>query len=484
MLGVAGLACHPDTAPDRPASEAAAASRGWHYRVRLEDTAAAAHVTLCFEGKPTGRLIPSEPEALDLIVDAHIVDASRSGRRLSGARGGGLALDDVAAQDCIAYDIDFFEAARSKSMSRKIRWEGESVLLRPSMWLWHPSRVPSGTEITLTFELPEGVAASVPWPLLDGRRDGRNPTYGLDPTAFRWLGYNVFGKPHIQRFRAAGTRIELTVLDAERAATGEGLRRWATDAAHSVALLYGTYPRDHLQIVVVPVDGRGSTIYFGAAGRGGGAGVYISMDASARDEDLPGGWTTVHELLHHGMPFVEDPWMGEGWVSYYTEIMRTRMGHRSEQEGWQELHEAFGRGRRGGRGMSLRRISEAMHEAFAYQRVYWGGAAIAFFIDVALREDSGGKLSLDDAMRELRRCCGEARHKWEAEALLEKLDTWYGKPLFTEIALGHLDGASFPPVDEVFARLGVRIEDNRVVLDESHPNAAMRRAIMAPRRFP
>jgi hypothetical protein len=249
-------------------------------------------------------------------------------------------------------------------------------------------------------------------------------------------------------------------------------------------MLYGSFPRDHLQIVVVPVAHGGGPIGFGAAGRGGGAGVYILMNAAARDDELLGTWTTVHELLHHGMPFVADAWMAEGWVSYYTEIVRTRMGHRTEREGWQKLAEAFGRGRRDLRDLPLGQLSERMHETHAYQGVYWSGAAIAFILDVALREDSNGALSLDDAMRELRRCCGDALVKWKADDLLARLDAWYGKPLFTQTAHEHLHRTAFPPVEPVFARIGVTFEQGQVVLDDDHPNAPLRRSIMAPRPSP
>lgn len=473
VLVIAGCRDVPTT--ELPERETSATLRGLHYRAQLQEGARAAHVTLCFEGEPTGLLVPGNPDARDHVHDAHVVDGPRLPRRDRG-----FVLDGIAQEDCIAYAVDFDAMADAERSSRRIRWTGDSVLVQPSLWLWRPARLPSGVDITLGFELPEGIDASVPWP----RIDDRTPTYRLDSTAFHWLAFSVFGRPRIQRFAAAGAQIELAVLDAPMTATADGLRRWATDAAQSVALLYETFPRERLQIVVVPVTRGGGTVYFGAAGRGGGPGVYILMDSTARDDQLPGGWTTVHELLHHGMPFVADAWMAEGWVSYYTEVVRTRMGHRSEQDGWRELAEAFDRGRRDGRGVSIERLSETMHDTYAYQGVYWSGAAIGFILDVEVREDSKNRVSLDDAMRELRRCCGDALTKWTAAELLGRLDRWYGKPLFTTTAREHLNRSSFPPVERAFARLGVRLDGEDVVLDDDHPNADLRRAIMAPRRTP
>ena len=201
----------------------------------------------------------------------------------------------------------------------------------------------------------------------------------------------------------------------------------------------------------------------------------IAFDSAAQAE------ARYRDMLHHGMPFVEDAWMAEGWVSYYTELARTRQGHRTEAEGWQALREAFERGRRARRRGTLQEVSDRIHQSVAYQRVYWGGAAIAFFIDIELRVDSGGEVTLDDAMRELRRCCGDAPRKFTAQELLEHLDAWYGRPLFSTIARAHLGGTDFPAVDRGFRALGIGLTDDGVFLDEADPMAPARRDMMAPR---
>ncbi|MCA9708183.1 MAG: hypothetical protein KDK70_20190 [Myxococcales bacterium] len=231
--------------------------------------------------------------------------------------------------------------------------------------------------------------------------------------------------------------------------------------------------------VYVEGDGEG-TVYFGMAGRGGGPGIYVFLDDHAPAERLPGGWTTVHEMLHHGMPFIDEPWMSEGWVTYYTELLRTRAGFRSEEAGWRAMVEGFGRGRRT-RGMTLEEASARMRELHVYQRVYWGGAAVALLVDVQMRLETDGARSLDDAMRELRRCCGDADHQWAARELLEELDAWYGRPLFTQTADAVLAQPELPDVEAVLAKVGVRVEGDRVRLDDDPAKARHRRAMMAPR---
>lgn len=476
MLGCArGPA--PTAAPEP--TEAAGALRGWHVLAELEPGADGMRVQMCFEGEPPRAVTVTNAAAKPYIEDVRILAPALGGRAQPlPMRGGRVELAALEPGECVGYRVDF-ERMASRESTRTISRIGDSVVVRQSMWMMWPSDAPADAEVTLELALPEGLAASVPWPRSE--RDGRT-TYRLDETITRWLGYTVFGEVAIERFTAHGTEVELVRLDAEMACDDAGLRAWILDALASSALLYGRYPRDRLQVIVVPVGGGGGEVYFGMAARGGGSGVILLVDRDARAVDLPGGWTTVHELLHHGMPFAQEAWMGEGFVSYYTELVRTRMGHRSEAEGWRELAEAFARGRDGSRGLTLAATSARMMELFAFQRVYWGGAAIAFEIDVTMRLDSGGKRGLDDAMRELRRCCGDARRRWPAMELLGKLDKWYGEPIFTTIAKRHLAQRTFPDTNALMETLGVHVEGGRVTLDDRHPAAAMRRAIMAPVR--
>lgn len=459
-------------------AEPAAVLRGWHYDVAVDAALARMDVHMCFDGRPPEAIVPGAAAAAAFVRDVRRADGEPLPRR-----GRGYPLRSLDDDACLDYAVDLRALEADGGTDRLIGRTGRSLLLRPNAWLWRPDALPDGATITARFSLPEGMQVSVPWPTTASDQGGT--TYALDRTALEWLAFVVLGNVTLDRFEHAGAEIELVTLDAPVTCPPEGLRAWVEDAVATVALLYeGRFPRERLQLVVVPVEGGGDgTVYFGMAARGGGAGVQLFLDDHARAEALPGGWTTVHELLHHGMPFVEEAWMAEGWVTYYTEIMRTRAGHRSELEGWQAVLEGFERGRRTDAGMTLAETSEAMHETRAYQRVYWGGAAIALLADVEMRLESNGVRSFDDAMRELRRCCGDADHQWKAQALLEHLDAWYGRPLFTETAKAVLSRSDFPDVSAVLARIGVTEDrDGEARLDDDHPAAAIRRAIMAPIR--
>ncbi len=218
-------------------------------------------------------------------------------------------------------------------------------------------------------------------------------------------------------------------------------------------------------------------MYFGMALRGGGPAVLLLISSAAEDDAFPGEWVAIHEFLHHGMPFIDhdDAWLSEGFVTYYSELLRSRAGFRAEAAGWEALLAGFERGRNAGVGMPLADESRQMHDNGAYQRVYWGGAAIALLADVALREAGS---SLDAAMRELRRCCAATPQIWPAEQVLTTLDVWLdGGPRLRPLVGPILRSAGFPELTAIYRKLGVSMVNGELTLDESAPLAHLRRAI-------
>lgn len=118
-----------------------------------------------------------------------------------------------------------------------------------------------------------------------------------------------------------------------------------------------------------------------------------------------------------------------------------------------------------------------MRRDHAYMRVYWAGTAIALEWDVALRRQSGGRVTLDHAVRELgRRFAGDGRVH-DADDLIAHLDRWHGRPLFSRIAERRLAAHRFPDLTEVYAEL-------QLDADTGSPRGehALRDAIMRPSR--
>ncbi|HEY0137365.1 MAG TPA: hypothetical protein VGB85_24950, partial [Nannocystis sp.] len=317
--------------------------QGWHYTVEPSAALDRLDIEVCFRDRIPARLVADEDGAAD-----YLLSATAGGRalKIDGETGEIVAGD--ARGKCVRYAVDLARMA-DEVVERHMVRIGGVVATSPHLWLWRPEKLFYESEVTLSFELPADMGASVPWPRVAA--DGRRPRHRLSSTAFRWASQVVLGDFHALRFTAAGSEFEVAVMDLPREISDEGLRQWLDVAATTVARLYdGRFPVPHVQVIVVPYPGGGAPVYFGMALRGGGPAVQLLVSSEAKDAQFPGEWVAIHEFLHHGMPFVQhqDAWLSEGFVTYYTEVLTARAGFQDERAAWGALLAGFGRGARSG----------------------------------------------------------------------------------------------------------------------------------------
>lgn len=443
----------------------------WRYRVEVPAALDRLRVEVCFPDAPPRRLKIDEDDAA-AVAAVEAVEADGGAARID-REAAAIVLGRLPPGSCVRYAVDLTSLTEGAGARGGALLDGVA-LVDPRRWLWRPATLYYEAEVELELALADGVAASVPWrPLAAGR-------YALPVTALMWSSQAAFGGLATQTVEAAGARFEVAIVDQPRKLSPAGVTAWLTTAAETVATLYGGFPSERVQVVVVPFPGGGGPVYFGRALRGGGAAVQLLVASEADDASFPGEWVAIHEFLHHGMPFVRqaDAWLSEGLVTYYTEVLPTRRGFRSETAGWQALLDGFARGREDGTGLPLSLESRRMHATHSYQRVYWSGAALALLADVALRT-GGGERSLDAAMRHLLRCCAASPRVWTAAATLRELDAWAGQELFTELAARWLSSAEFPDLAPVYRKLGLDVIRGEVKIHPSAPAADVRRAIFA-----
>ena len=100
-----------------------------------------------------------------------------------------------------------------------------------------------------------------------------------------------------------------------------------------------------------------------------------------------------------------------------------------------------------------------------------------------MRERSAGRESLDDVLDRLQSCCLPAARRWSGPQLFEKLDTLAGRSVFMPLYRRYADTEGFPDTAALFGRLGIDVEDGRVVLRDDAELVDIRRAITrAPSR--
>jgi predicted metalloprotease with PDZ domain len=111
-------------------------------------------------------------------------------------------------------------------------------------------------------------------------------------------------------------------------------------------------------------------------------------------------------------------------------------------------------------------------------QTYWSGAALMLMADARLREVTDGAQSLDTALTAFAACCTEPRRSWRAREVLERLDDITGTRIFSDLYADYADRPGFPPVEPVYAALGLVRDGRRVRLTDGAPLAGIRSAIM------
>lgn len=453
---VLALACITAACAHRP--RGAEPPRAWSYTV--EDHGERWDVELCFADARPPALVAATAAA-EVLIDPR--DAT-TGAALDLTDGDAPRIDLAPMRGpCLTYGVDLTSAA--DGWPRRLPQLGDDRLVANELWLWHPPRIAEDAAITAEFRAREGERVSTPWtPLGDGR-------YALPEAAVRWGSYTAVGDLELHALEVAGGALEVVVLDGPRRLTSAGLRRWLEAAGEAAASLYGAFPRPHLQLLVVPVDGGDEPVIFGAVERGG-ASIFLLINGGAADDEFIGEWVAIHEILHTGMPFVArgDAWLAEGFVTYYTEVVRARTGLKTEEQAWQALFAGFRRGIHDVRGdATLSDASQAMGRLHAYSWVYWGGAAIALLSDVAIREASAGARSLDDGLRHLSRCCAQSSRRWTADEILAEIDAWRGDAGIAPLCREVLATSGFDELPALYRKLGVSVVDENLGVDDTAP---------------
>jgi hypothetical protein len=461
-----GIANDSDGSASASAGTRPAAAPAYRYTIRSDAELRALEVEVCFDGAVPERLSPPTTEARPLLSGA-----THAGRALAVDERG-IDLGGVPPRACPRYRVDL-ENAYGKGGA----WDGASrvgrdALVSPDLWLWPPEpRVP-GAIHRARFELGE-LGVAVAWP-----RDDRAASfpYLIPESTFVWKSQAALGRMARRDIALPGGNIDVALLGAgfdDDAAIVAWLRR----SAEAVAELLGGFPEERALVLLVPRAPTGGS--FGVAVRGGGSVATLFVPRDSRGARLDKDWTAVHELLHFSLPPIvsEDAWLFEGVATYLTALARARAGIIHEREAWWELLDGLARGRASGTGLVLREESRRMHENRAFWRVYWAGAAMALEIDVALRLEGG---ALTETVAALARSRPDPNRLWHASDVVTELDRLTKGHIPSRVVARHLDSADFPDTAELLHHLGVALDGQRVVFDDSAPGADIRRAIAGP----
>jgi hypothetical protein len=438
------------------------AERVHRYTVSIDPGLTQVSVRACFAGQPPIRLTAESLDAASALLAAQVEGA----RKRLEPNGAELNLGSLAQDACIAYSVDVANVQRRHDRTRgPARRVGPDLITDVGLWLWRPGALAEDEDIEIRFTLPEGVCVSAPWQPLRGS-DGAIAAYRVGRGPYDWPAAVAFGTFTERELAVGGARLRVALLHGSPAVEWDLVRQWLTRAAGAVTTLYGRFPVETAQIIVVPGARGDEPVPWAFVLRGGMPSVHFFINQRRPLAEFLTDWTAVHELSHLLLPYVrpEDAWLSEGAASYFQNVLRARSGMITPADAWQRMHSGFRRGMRSMPGVTLADATERMYRDGAFMRVYWHGAATLLLADQRLRARTQGRESLDTALSRLQQCCLAPDQGWQAGTLFARLDALTGSSVFSEL-LAEQNASRFPDLSEAYALLGLRLSDGGETLE-------------------
>jgi hypothetical protein len=270
-----------------------------------------------------------------------------------------------------------------------------------------------------------------------------------------------------------GGEIDVVFADGAPGLDRGPVMGWIRTSAEAVTRYFGKFPVAKVGILVIATDSariEGGTT-FGFAG----SAIRVLVGRGAGAETFARDWKMVHEMVHLALPVImpmdSGAWMMEGSATYIEPIARAMAGQLGEAAVWSDSLDGMPKGQpRTGDG--------GLDQHPDWGRTYWGGATFWLLADVALRERTGGRFGLIDALRAVNRESGGNGAEWSERRVIETGDKATATHVLSELYDRMKDDPVTVDLDGLFGRLGVSRRDGQVVFDEQAPEAAIRRAIL------
>jgi hypothetical protein len=379
-----------------------------------------------------------------------------------------LRGDEVVAPRCLSracrlrYRMLLAEAARQ--MQDRVRaFAQEGMLIAPpSAWLVRPSRAAAGGRFRLRVAPPAD--ARFVTGLFAGDSDG---VYEGVLDDLENAPYAAFGPFAAHTLRVGKQVVEVAIAPGLES-RGRDLTAWVDAAARDVAAYFGRYPVPRALVLVL--EGRRGV--HGKAMGNGGASVAIWVAPTVTPAALAADWVLVHEMVHFGLPNLprEHRWLEEGLATYVEPLARAARGRLTAGEVWIGLLEGLPQGVPG-------KTDRGLDDSRTWASTYWGGALFSFLADVAIRERTGNRRSLRDALRGVQAAGGTIAVRWPLERTLAAGDAATGVPVLRELHEKMGRKRVDVNLDDLWRRLGVSRRGKVVAFDDKAPLARVRRSM-------
>jgi predicted metalloprotease with PDZ domain len=380
-----------------------------------------------------------------------------------------LDVPSCASRPCrIRYRFALAEAARGVHDRNRATEQEGAFLAPPSSWLARPLR-DGDARFRLEVATPPGTVFATG--LLPAPGDGAL-AYEATLNDLEEAPYSGFGPFATARIDVPGGVVDVAIAPGERDLPTSALTAWAERAGRAVAGYYGHYPIPRVLVLMLPAGRR--AIGFGTTLGNGGASIMIWVGRSATEGDLERDWVLTHEMIHTAFPNMPrtQRWLEEGIATYVEPIARARAGTLSVEEVWRGLLDGLPKGlpRPGDPGLDRSRT---------WGSTYWGGALFCFLADLQIREKTGNRRSLDDALRGINDAGGSIFVRWPLRRALDAGDRATGTHVLRDLYGKMGEAPMRVDLEDLWRRLGVVADGRDVRFDDRAPLAAVRRSITA-----
>jgi len=232
---------------------------------------------------------------------------------------------------------------------------------------------------------------------------------------------------------------------------------WIEHVAEQVSMPYGRVPVAAARVLIIPTRPTSrksdSPVPFGRVTRSDGETVELYVNVDRPIDAMYADWTATHEFSHLLLPPISwrQKWISEGFASYYQNVLMARAGRYSPDGAVRRLSEGFDRGRNSRPELSPNDAAEQGVRRARY-KIYWSGAAIALLADIRLREQSGGKESLDTVLGRFQQCCLPSKKRWSGIEFFTRLDSLLETPVFMPLYRQYANTPGFPETDEALSK--------------------------------
>ena len=292
----------------------------------------------------------------------------------------------------------------------------------------------------------------------------------------------MLSKPDTVSYMQGATKINIAVFSTGGKVTAEMVAKVIKPVTKTVESFLGTMPVDRYTFLFYFVgenrkDLRRKEAY--GALEHNYSSMYFLPETS--DQGMLKSWiaqTAVHEFLHILVPLnlhskeialfdFREPkmsrhlWLYEGVTEYFSVLSRAQSGDLNEKEFRRTIRQKiFGSMFMMPKPVAMTELSKNVllpEYQKMYGVVYEKGALLGMFLDITLREQAGGKITLLSLIRELTKKFGPDR-PFEDTVLFNEIEAVAGKDIRPFLNT-YFDSATEIPYADMFAKIGWRFAE-------------------------